>query len=207
MTNCRIDIEFMDSRRLLPKRRLRLAKRARENILITGPFFDSVDRKTAMDHHLTKFWICFFALLLFGCDAAITESGVAVPGSQPVERPITLEEKIAELNEQNAELIQILEEAESKLMTTLDELEQSKQELANTKTQLQDVQSKWTIATEQLKQVRSRIAEIRLKFNDHMSETAKQLESLNALLPDQNEDGDAAITDDKEPANIEQNDN
>lgn len=160
-----------------------------------------------MDHHLTKFLICFFALLLVGCDAAITDTGVAVPGSQPVERPITLEEKIAELNEQNAELIQILEEAESKLTKTLDELEQSKQELANTKTQLQDVQSKWTIATEQLKQVRSRIAEIRLKFNDQMSETAKQLESLNGLLPDQTEDGDGAITDDKEPAHIEQNDN
>jgi len=131
--------------------------------------------------HLLKLATCVAVVMLFGCDLAMTDSNSS---QSPSNSSNNSNDRVAELSEQNAELIQMLQEAEDKIARTFTELEASKTELESQRVRLESLETQRDEAFARLGQARNLMNELRVKFQDFTSETAKQLESLDALFPD-----------------------
>ena len=78
----------------------------------------------------------------------------------------------------------MLQEAEDKIARTFTELEASKTELESQRVRMESLETQRDEAFARLGKAGNLMNELRVKFQDFTSETAKQLESLDALFPD-----------------------
>ena len=128
-------------------------------------------------HHWKSILILTCLIVSSGCDALVTQPSSPIKNTQPEGK----NPKVTRLEEQNAELMQMLEEAESRLHRKLDEIDEREQQLEIAQDRLQKSEQQRTSAIKQMQSYRRLLESIKVDL-EMVSAISTRLEQIDSLL-------------------------